>query len=896
MSRNSKKKQIFKLLFLAVLSTMLAIAICSCGDEHEFSSDWKSDATSHWHEAICEHKELISNKEEHSFGEPQITVQASCEQAGVKIYTCTICSYQKQEEIPATGHASSVSYAYDENGHWHTASCEHTSYTSPKMAHSFGEGVITAPATCAQDGVKSYTCIDCGYVRSEKIPATAHTFSDEWDSNENGHWHVASCEHSEVLSAREAHTWDNGRVALKNTCFKSGVMVYTCTGCSYEKATELQQKTHDLGEDGRCILCGWIQESEGLQFTLNSDQSSYQLEGLGSFEGKDLSIPAYYKGLPVTSVKYNLLKNKVFDTVTIPHTIKGIGSGVFNNTGTDKTIGIVYFTGTASDWSQIGFSNETSNPMAKAAGAIFMEGSRVRDIEIVGVKEIRQYAFQGFNSLKTLTLGESVEVIGKRAFYNCGLTKINFAQESNMRSIGHTAFYGTKLVELVIPSYIETLETQCFGGISTLKRLDLGAIKEMQEYVFYYATGLEELVIPDTLTAIPDYAFKNCSSLKKITIPASVTSFGKDAFYGAEQNEVLVYEGTLEQWFNISFGYGPTGMKSFIVSGTELTEITIPSSVESLNAGPLVGMGAIKKIIIPATCKIVEEEALSFCVGVEELIIENGVESLGEYSLSGMESLKEITIPSSVTKIGYGCFAGCVALERMTLPFIGNDRNADASTDVKSFGAIFDEYGFGYGTLDEDSLEVEVNAFNSNIGSYTMPRKIKTIIFTGDILYDGAFEGTSIETIIFEGNITEIPRMAFMNCQKLKNVTIPSTVKTIGDYAFAGAFALEKIDLPSSLETIGNQVFWYCSALKSITIPASVNSIGNKAFADTGALEEIVFEQPSGWWFSDTADAENGTEIALDVPTENITKLRDVYVVGEDETAPTIYLKRTISE
>ena len=66
----------------------------------------------------------------------------------------------------------------------------------------------------------------------------------------------------------------------------------------------------------------------------------------------------------------------------------------------------------------------------------------------------------------------------------------------------------------------------------------------------------------------------------------------------------------------------------------------------------------------------------------------------------------------------------------------------------------------------------------------------------------------------------------------LTDVTIPSTITSIGDYAFYYCTMLTGITIPSSVTGIGDYAFGYCTGItSSISIPSSVTSIGKYAFA-----------------------------------------------------------------
>lgn len=70
------------------------------GHTHTPATAWTSDATGHWHACTCDEKFDFAA---HTFNAGTITTPATETTAGVKTYTCTVCSYSKTETIPATG-------------------------------------------------------------------------------------------------------------------------------------------------------------------------------------------------------------------------------------------------------------------------------------------------------------------------------------------------------------------------------------------------------------------------------------------------------------------------------------------------------------------------------------------------------------------------------------------------------------------------------------------------------------------------------------------------------------------------------------------------------------------------------------------------------------------------
>lgn len=121
----------------------------------------------------------VHNCENH-WNAGKITTPPTCTKTGVKQYTCTICSETKTEEIAALGHDYSSDWTIDtaaacetvgSKSH-HCTRCDSKKDVTEIPAsgkHTWNNGVITKPATIAEEGVKTYTCTICSVTRTETI-------------------------------------------------------------------------------------------------------------------------------------------------------------------------------------------------------------------------------------------------------------------------------------------------------------------------------------------------------------------------------------------------------------------------------------------------------------------------------------------------------------------------------------------------------------------------------------------------------------------------------------------------------------------------------------------------------------------------------------------------------
>ena len=81
-------------------------------------------------------------------------------------------------------------------------------------------------------------------------------------------------------------------------------------------------------------------------------------------------------------------------------------------------------------------------------------------------------------------------------------------------------------------------------------------------------------------------------------------------------------------------------------------------------------------------------------------------------------------------------------------------------------------------------------------------------------------------------------------CSKIRSVTIPQSVTSIGKRAFDGCSALTTLSLGEKIKTIGNYAFENCTSLTGVTIPQSVTSIGYYAFEGCTILNPLTIKGP----------------------------------------------------
>lgn len=171
-----KRKSFIAILAIAMVLVLSLAVLTACNkNKHEFSSEWENDETSHWHECMTKKHNDVADKADHTFDAGVVTTPATETTEGVLTLTCTVCGFQKTKSIDKLEHVHTfdmTKWSYDNDKHWHPATCAHTDLKKDEAEHAWNEGVITKPADYGVAGEKIFTCTTCSATRKETTPAT----------------------------------------------------------------------------------------------------------------------------------------------------------------------------------------------------------------------------------------------------------------------------------------------------------------------------------------------------------------------------------------------------------------------------------------------------------------------------------------------------------------------------------------------------------------------------------------------------------------------------------------------------------------------------------------------------------------------------------------------------
>ena len=197
------------------------------------------------------------------------------------------------------------------------------------------------------------------------------------------------------------------------------------------------------------------------------------------------------------------------------------------------------------------------------------------------VVEIEAKSFKDNDILKSITIPNTIRTIGAEAFMNC-VNLEHVELPDSLTSIESHTFTNTALKNIVLPECITEINTNAFSY-----------------------TKLGSIVIPENVSLIVD-AFTECSELK-------------DVVWNAKHPYVI---GSLPSAVSkIKFGESVELIPSKLCLGlTELTEITLPNSVNKIEANAFDGCKYLNKVIIGSGVTTIESEAFANCDRISQII------------------------------------------------------------------------------------------------------------------------------------------------------------------------------------------------------------------------------------------------------------------------------------
>lgn len=209
-------------------------------------------------------------------------------------------------------------------------------------------------------------------------------------------------------------------------------------------------------------------------------------------------------------------------------------------------------------------------------------------------------------------------------------------------------------------------------------------------------------------------------------------------------------------------------------------------------------IGSDKKDLIKTVSikeiRVIEDEAFADCNNLTSVTFypndNKPVWEIKGNAFRNCVSLKSITIPASVSKIETSAFQGCTSLESI----------------------VVEEGNSTYDSRDNCNavIETATNTLKVGLSSTIIPNTVTTI-------GGGAFEGTTLKSIVIPEGVTLIDNSAFSDCKSLETVSLPNSLERIYPLAFQNS-NISSISIPAGVKSLDYSSFEGCENLSTITV------------------------------------------------------------------------------
>lgn len=475
----------------------------------------------------------------------------------------------------------------------------------------------------------------------------------------------------------------------------------------------------------------------------------------------------------------------------------------------------------------------------------------------IGEQYGKEYLILEDGSEMLVRVSEKVDT--DNAWFGSGL-------DGDISAVGPYAFHGNSSVRLAsFDYYVETLEPHAFEGDHNLKIVEINGVENAYESSFpadmivranensaalelaeemgletvmvggWYDGGMSYTVdenggawindyhyesgrvyIPEKLGDAPVVGIKAgaFTHVNSCLMPESLTEIHPLAFISSAGMTAQVVENSAAhewcadngvdytfydpdeiQWLTEALDDGTLKLTGAI--GVLEGEIELPGevggvTVTEIGGSAFSGMGGITKVVIPDTVRAIEEFAF-LCEELESVVIPDSVVSLGGvYNYEVFYSNTTLHVSAGSAAEEYGWRYGNPMIYRPQM--------------------ICDDFGFAY----TDSGMLVVSYEGTEFGDLVVPAMV---------------DGWEVEGVQAE---------AFKGMDRITSITLPDTVRLIGESAFENCSALERVDLGGNVGSIDHYAFRGCSALKEINLTEELYFIGSEAFAATGLTEVVL--------------------------------------------------------
>ena len=338
----------------------------------------------------------------------------------------------------------------------------------------------------------------------------------------------------------------------------------------------------------------------------------------------------------------------------LPESLKSIANYAFWECGALKTVVIESNTSSIGEslFAYCRLDNVTIKSKPTNISSILKNCYEIKNMNFYGVDEWIHTTFDSgsyrnpiTNSLrlfdengqevKTLSFPNDMTTISPYLLQHSTLQFVTLS--SNITSVGHYAFYNSKLLENVnFNDNLISIGNYSFAECQSLKQANIpNAVTSIGRSAFEYCKLLETVTTGNNISVINDSTFMYCESLKSFVLPSNCTKIESNAFHSCYNMSSFEFNNVIET----------IGSNAFYKCSS-LTNLVVPNSVKSIGYGAFMACKNISSIDLGTGVQTIDQFAFWECP-VTEIILPESITSLGDSIFSNVYTLTTVYVLSN---------------------------------------------------------------------------------------------------------------------------------------------------------------------------------------------------------------------------------------------------------
>jgi len=348
----------------------------------------------------------------------------------------------------------------------------------------------------------------------------------------------------------------------------------------------------------------------------------------------------------------------------------------------------------------------------------------------------------------------------------------------------------------------------------------------------------------------------------------------------------LVTESAYASVRKVVVGSGVTSVNLYMPGRptmSNVTEVSLLGSVESIGAQCFAGFSSLKSITLPEGVTEIGNSAFRNCTALEDIHLPASLSAIGMYAFQNCDSLQRIYIRGDEPlTFGTSCFPYKNFLQfifadgpRSVITKATNGSLSSVMPITYGYEHLFTFY-YTYGDPKWSDLRTGHGSdfalvalggpsgfCNTSDTSGTSPQW--TMDLDGNLTISGNGEMklrrtppwryvNNFSSVTIEEGVTSIDDDAFLNCTNLASVSLPDSLLSIGDNAFQGCTSLKTFTLPKNAKFDGDPNFFGCTSLNWF----SVDSENTRYRSAEGLIYTQVYGQYEGWKIARCPEGRSG--------------------------------------